>query len=265
MAAWPPDGVLKNPKKINGGKKMKSRMLVSLLVIALAAAVIGGATMAWFTDSDETGDVTFTAGTLKINVDDTFDGEPIDVLEFDNMNPGDVYDEIKILIENTGTKKLAWFGDWSVEVGNDGGKLLDAIYIESATMEFLNPNSNPGMWETTDTFISEGKGQYAHFIGLQDTEFGVVTLRNFINNGGMGVDPYEHMGALKPGYAYRLTMQFGFHSDAGNEYQGDVTDPVTLKFKVDATQVTEGALNKIQEGFDRHLGWLELQLGKQAD
>jgi predicted ribosomally synthesized peptide with SipW-like signal peptide len=32
---------------------MKSRMLVSLLVIALAAAVIGGATMAWFTDEDE--------------------------------------------------------------------------------------------------------------------------------------------------------------------------------------------------------------------
>jgi hypothetical protein len=59
--------------------------------------------------------VTFTAGTLKINVDDTFDGEPIDVLEFENMNPGDVYDDpIEIVIENVGTKKLAWFGNWSV-------------------------------------------------------------------------------------------------------------------------------------------------------
>jgi predicted ribosomally synthesized peptide with SipW-like signal peptide len=41
---------------------MKSRMLISMLVIALAAAVIGGATMAWFTDEDTAGPVTFTAG-----------------------------------------------------------------------------------------------------------------------------------------------------------------------------------------------------------
>ena len=32
---------------------MKSRMIVSFMVIALAAALIGGATMAWFTDSKQ--------------------------------------------------------------------------------------------------------------------------------------------------------------------------------------------------------------------
>jgi predicted ribosomally synthesized peptide with SipW-like signal peptide len=81
-----------------------------MLVIALAAAVIGGATMAWFTDSDEAGDVTFTAGTLKIDVSDNYSSPEFEVYEFENMNPGDVYDPIEIVIENVGTKKtgLVW-------------------------------------------------------------------------------------------------------------------------------------------------------------
>ena len=45
---------------------MKSRMMISMMVIAMIAAMIGGATMAWFTDSGTTGDAAFAAGTVKI-------------------------------------------------------------------------------------------------------------------------------------------------------------------------------------------------------
>ena len=34
---------------------MKARIMMSMLVIALAAAMIGGATMAWFTDQADIG------------------------------------------------------------------------------------------------------------------------------------------------------------------------------------------------------------------
>jgi predicted ribosomally synthesized peptide with SipW-like signal peptide len=85
-------------QKPNGGKKMKSRMLVSLLVIALAAAVIGGATMAWFTDEAEVSDVTFTAGTVDIEVTN-------DPTSFENVNPGDCYD-ISATIKNEGSKAV---------------------------------------------------------------------------------------------------------------------------------------------------------------
>lgn len=245
-------------------------MLISMLVIALAAAVIGGATMAWFTDSATSEDVTFTAGTLKIGLTETYHGEPRGVLKFENMNPGDVYEEFAIEIKNVGSKKLAWFGNWSVDV-DEHDALLDAIYIESAKMEFLtNPATpaNSANWEETDQFITDGKGSgkypgwYNHLAEI--SKFKKISLRSWIDNNGMGTTPYEHMGALKPGYAYRLTMQFGFYEGAGNEYQGDVTDPVTLKFKVDATQINVGALNAFQAGFgNNHYDWLDAQIAKQ--
>jgi len=83
---------------MTGGKKMKSRMLVSMLVIALAAAVIGGATMAWFTDEAEVSDVTFTAGTVDIEIVEQGGGDL-------NVNPGDCH-EVFAEITNIGSKKV---------------------------------------------------------------------------------------------------------------------------------------------------------------
>ncbi|NLK00851.1 MAG: hypothetical protein GX318_06400, partial [Clostridia bacterium] len=71
---------------------MKSRMLISMLVIALAAAVIGGATMAWFTAEaqiDEGNVATFTAGTLAVDVDGEPTYTPMPDRKIDNVNPGD--------------------------------------------------------------------------------------------------------------------------------------------------------------------------------
>jgi hypothetical protein len=57
--------------------------------------------MAWFTDSDESTPVTFTAGTLLIDLDDTEFAE----LDVGNLNPGDVK-KWTIKVQNEGTKKL---------------------------------------------------------------------------------------------------------------------------------------------------------------
>ena len=127
-------------------------MLVSLLV-ALAAAVIGGATMAWFTDSDDAGTATFTAGTLTIDVSDGLTGfqNLLPGSKHGNMNPGDVYDEIEIIIENKGSKKLGWVGNWSVTQLDSqlSDALLDGIYIKNMKMEFKSPEGVED-WETAD-------------------------------------------------------------------------------------------------------------------
>ena len=253
---------------------MKSRMIMSLLVIALAAALIGGATMAWFTDSDTAGSATFTAGTLKIDVSDGLTAF-YDLLQVGskhgNMNPGDVYEEIVLEIENTGTKNLAWFGNWTatVDTGEDNevtDVLLDAIYIHSAKMEFLRPDSTE--WEPMDQFITNGVGS-GLYPGWYNTlaaqgPFPVVSLRSWLDNNGMGTTPYEHMGALKPGHKYRLTVQFGFYFGADNNYQGDVAGPVTVGFSVDAAQVNKDALNAFQTNFGtNHYNWLAAQIAKQ--
>ena len=140
---------------------MKRRMWFGFLAIALAAAMIGGATMAWFTSQDTAGAATFTAGTLKVDVSDglTTFNSLLPESKHGNMNPGDVYDEIEIVIENTGTKRLAWFGNWSATQVNGqlSDALLDGIYIHSMKMEFKSPGTNPD-WETMDHFINNGVG-----------------------------------------------------------------------------------------------------------
>ena len=241
---------------------MKRKVLVSLLVIAVVAGLVGAATMAYFSDVETSEANTFTAGTLNLDGPgfDSFDLGPI----VGNMAPGDLTGQAVITIENTGSLPLAWFGDWVIT----GGTLLrEAIYIDYAQMEFLAPAG--GTWtEPDDNFILNGRGSgpypdwFNYLAGL--SKFDVVSLDVWDGNNGMGTTPYEHMGALKPGFSYKLTVGFGFAAGAGNEYQGDVTNPVTIELKVDATQVNAGALNALQPGLSIHLPWMNTQLANQT-
>lgn len=259
---------------------MKSRLFISLMVIALAAALIGGATMAWFTDADDAGEAVFTAGTLTIDVSDGLDQLFEISPKIENMNPGDVYGPIEIQITNDGSKNLAWFGNWTFtpEVA-DNDKLLDAIYIKSMKMEFLDEDDalwNNDPWYSGYKFIEDGVGALSPvhdnagekdaFDLLIDSDgLGVITLRNWNDNPTMAPGTvYEHMGALKPGNKYVLTVEFGFHSGAGNEYQGDATgvSPITVGFTVNATQINADAITAEIPGVlgSDHIVWLNNQI-----
>ncbi|MGI6363833.1 MAG: TasA family protein [Bacillota bacterium] len=77
---------------------MKKNVVVSMLIIALAAALLGGATFAWFTDSKQVS-ATFTTGTIIL-------GEDIATpLSISNMAPNDTT-EWEITIANEGTLDL---------------------------------------------------------------------------------------------------------------------------------------------------------------
>jgi len=237
------------------------RILGILVALGLVAAMAMGAagSGAWFSDTETTPSDTFTAGTLDLDGEGfaSFDLGPLVA----NMAPGDLSSTASITIKNTGSLDLVWLGDWVITGGN---KLREAIYIESATMEFLEPDGTSN-WEPTDQFIMDGKGSgsypdwYNTLANLSN--FDVVSLDVWDGNNGMGTTPYEHVGALKPDYAYRLTVRFGFAKGAGNEYQGDVTDPVSIVLKVDATQAKPEALATLTSWAD--WTWLNAQLAKQ--
>ncbi|NLO88825.1 MAG: hypothetical protein GX088_00595 [Clostridia bacterium] len=100
--------------------KSRSTMM-SLLLIGLAAIIIGGATMAWFTDDADVADATFTAGTVIVDADEA----NIQVPEgkyFDNVTPGDCA-KVTWNIINNGTKAVelrakiteAWEGGLSTD------------------------------------------------------------------------------------------------------------------------------------------------------
>jgi hypothetical protein len=233
-------------------KKIWKPALLLAAIAIMAYGVIGSG--AWFTDT-ATGDVaTISSGTLSID-----DGKVVEVplVEITNVEPGWVSDEVVVKIVNNGSINLAWFGDLVIE---GGGILNEALYIDYAKMEFV------GWTELPDEFIVDGIGA-----GLYPTwfnqlaalsPFGVVTLKNFDGNDGMlPGTAYEFMGALIPTNSYKLTLKFGMAELAGNEYQN--LGPLTIKFKVDATQVKEGAMLALTGLSGIDLPWFNTQITNQ--
>lgn len=79
---------------------MSRKVLMIALVIGLAAALIGGSTMAWFTAKAEV-ENEFTAGTVMIEAGSNVSGD----VDINNWNPGDCT-ELKLDIQNIGSKKI---------------------------------------------------------------------------------------------------------------------------------------------------------------
>ena len=98
---------------------MKKNVVVSMLIIALAAALLGGATFAWFTDSKQV-PATFTTGTIIL-------GEDIpNPLSISDMAPNDTT-EWEITIANEGTLDLYYRLCFS---GN--GDLAEVLHVNIA-------------------------------------------------------------------------------------------------------------------------------------
>lgn len=225
---------------------------------------------AWFTSQDSSSTATFTSGTLIVDIQEP---QPVQIASFSNMAPGDLTEDVVIIIKNNGTLPLAWFGDLVVS----DNVLKDAIYIDYAKMEFLTPggqtwyhdnsdNETPGE-DTYDNFVTNGRGSGPYgswYTDLaDDSPFHVLTLGEFDGTNGMGSLPFEFMGALNPQYYYKLTLRFGMASGAENEYQDK--GPLEVSFYVRSTQVKEGALNAQQPGWGTHLSWLEAQIADQTE
>lgn len=91
---------------------MKTKMFTSMLVIALAAALVGGATMAIFTDEAVNEGNTFTAGEIDINTV----GATTLPLAAGNMAPGDTITG-SFIVQNDGSLDLRF--DVSAEGSGD--------------------------------------------------------------------------------------------------------------------------------------------------
>jgi len=80
---------------------MNKKILISLAVIGIVAAITAGATTAYFSDTAESEGNTFTAGDMEVSVSGHENQEfPV---SFTNMEPGKVVGPKKLLLRNTGS------------------------------------------------------------------------------------------------------------------------------------------------------------------
>lgn len=192
---------------------LQRKMLMSIASVLVLVALIAGATMAWFTDS-ETVAATFTAGTVDVGIN-----EPTNI---DIVNPGDII--------NFGAEEDAGYiydseegqgsYDRVLQITYDGSKaayvrvLVDAAWAEDLSSENLSLEGVEGSpWVLQDEMVD---GKY------------VFLLDGILNGSGEDFGDYDL--AEVQNVLFIVTID---GAGTGNDYQGVALD---MEFEVQAVQ-----------------------------
>jgi predicted ribosomally synthesized peptide with SipW-like signal peptide len=97
---------------------MDKKILVSVMVIGLVAALAGAGLYAYFNDTETSSNNTFTAGTLDLTVNGPGFSAPITL---SNMKPGDDTGYYKWVLKNAGTLPGKISVTFSVIINNENG------------------------------------------------------------------------------------------------------------------------------------------------
>lgn len=116
---------------------MKKKIVALCLCVALAVVAIGGATLAYFTDTDEETN-TFTMGNVKIDLKEIFDKDNA-VLRPGSQSTNKI--EKKVWIENVGTENAYVWYEWYIP------SALDSVDGSTGTNNVLHVNSNGNSWD----------------------------------------------------------------------------------------------------------------------
>jgi len=131
---------------------MVKKFMGCIMIVALLATLIGGATMAWFTNWNDGGTATFTAGTVNVSAGEAVIGG---AGNWKNWNPGDC-NEVKWSFTNSGSK---------------------SIYIRSIINKSWEGTGNGGTSETAwGRGIRFGGGWAMYFVALKNEEETIVEL-----------------------------------------------------------------------------------------
>ena len=115
---------------------MKKKIVALCLCVALAVVAIGGATLAYFTDTDAKTN-TFTVGKIDITLNENFDKENAKLLP-GSTTKNAVKKEVSIKLEDGSEDAYVWY-EWLIpEVLDDTG---------DASMNIVHVNSRASTWD----------------------------------------------------------------------------------------------------------------------
>lgn len=152
--------------------KMRSKIFMSMLMIALVAALVGGATFALFTDTTTNADNTFAAGTVDISA-----GAQTYTVAINNMAPGDSIPG-SFVVKNEGSLKL-WYQVTSSAAGALFQGATPAVVVPPAT-EWAA--LDPGQSATISYNVSLPLAAGNEYQGVSGTLGFIVNAEQFDNN-----------------------------------------------------------------------------------
>ena len=218
---------------------MKTKMLASFLVIALVAAVIGGASMAYFTAKTDAPAAEFTAGTVLVEAGLKAEFE----MPIVNVNPGDCYC-VGWWIQNTGSKAIelrvvgngTWAYNWTwLEENWEALCFSDVIgvdkeYDDFAAFKAAMEGTEPGMGDPANPVF---------VIPCPHSGYN-WTLSLIMDNGDVvGYELYYLGGPVPAGEMVQLCLCVAFDGPLmGNIFQAAT---FTLSGRVEAVQASNNA------------------------
>jgi predicted ribosomally synthesized peptide with SipW-like signal peptide len=183
----------------------KMRAFVSIMIIILALALVGGATAAWFTAQASIQKNEFVAGTVSIDAE-RGTAHVSKIIE-DNWNPGDTTD-LEICIENEGTKAINlrtkltghWIpSTWRLLVVYSGGN-VQLLVVDWDSTKGCTGTSGP---IATGTFSVTNPGSVSYF----DGNFSNLSSQPYLQNGsGYKVWCVDSTTFITPGKNYPVQI-----------------------------------------------------------
>ena len=202
---------------------LQRKMLMSIASVLVLVALIAGATMAWFTDS-ETVAATFTAGTVDVGIN-----EPTDI---DIVNPGDII--------NFGAEENSEYIYDSEEGQGSYDRVLQIEYTgnKAAYVRVLVDFDWAGDLSNANLSVNAPTGGNWIYDGV-DTQTGKHIFRlNGILNGGS-----ENLGGFDLAAVKNVPFQLVINgANTGNQYQGVA---LNMNFEVQAVQAANVDPNAI--------------------
>ncbi len=194
---------------------MKKKILGLGIVAAVVISLVATGTWALFSDTEDTGDNVFQAGTIDLTLGGTGNAG----VDFTNMKPGDTV-SATITAENVGTLPGSLYASsWYVENDLDTydpnmsadnvAKMLLITAFTADTVDILS--------QIPDT---DGDSRITVFDMVNDTSgVSLLTDYNDPTSGGHGWFSYDIDMTTSEVHTYVLDLEFD--TAAGNDYQGD--------------------------------------------
>lgn len=162
---------------------MKNKIMLMSLVVLLAAALVGGATVAWFTDTAANAPVTLTTGTLDLRVNGL---DQVTGVKIDNMQPGDVSGYHKWVLRNNGSLPGRLSVTFSEIINHEN--CVVGPEIEAEYQPYASPEGELGQYLTTgvhpDDMCPEAL-RYVTFIERNDLEgWYIAEVSREVDTGG---------------------------------------------------------------------------------
>ncbi|HLD51201.1 hypothetical protein A3K34_01220 [candidate division WWE3 bacterium RIFOXYC1_FULL_40_10] len=190
------------------------KLLTSLTIVSLLAAVTVLGTVAYFSDTEQSTDNTIQAGTIDIAVDNENPWTSESEYVLSNMMPGGHEQTIEFTVKNVGTNPLNIRKQFKITAESTGTESEPECTDQSGV--WTNP-SGPCVWgSATDA------NDISKYVTYSMTSGGVTVIDpawelKLGDIEGLWVP----VAALEPGASTTIVQSYNLDPETGNAYQGD--------------------------------------------